>query len=199
MGFTFKRLREIADPLTGKAASDKLFESLTPVSAGAVVLDHNACDLIKPSATVNVVPHLHPEARVIVESPNGPGVQTNEGLRRFSQIGKYDRTSCLQLVRRPRECEKVRLTHDIDGGGTVFAVGKKHGRQREVWHGPKLTQASLPPPRPPCLAGPETFGDIELRLGFPVSCQNEMPLAILTSSLSKTPPPFLWTTFNHRG
>ena len=84
----------------------------------------------------------------------------------FTQIGKYDRTSHLQLVRRQLECEKVRLRHDIDGGGTVFAVGKKHGRQREVWHGTKLSQASLPPPRPPCLAGPETFGDIELRPGF---------------------------------
>ena len=133
--------------------ADKLFESLTSVSAGAVIHDHNVC-----SATVHVVPHLDPEARVIVESPNGPAVQTNEGLRRFTQIGKHDRSFYLQLVRRQLECEKVRLKHDIDGGGTVFAVGKKHGRQREVRHGPKLSQASLLPPRPPCLAGPETFG-----------------------------------------
>ena len=83
VGFTFIMLREIPDPLTGKAACDKLFDSLTSVSAGAMVLDHNACDLIKPSATVNVVPHLDPVARVIVESPDGPVVQTHEGLRRF--------------------------------------------------------------------------------------------------------------------
>ena len=51
-----------------------------------MVLDHNACDLIKPSATVNVVPHLDPDARVIVESPNGPVVQTDEGLRRFPKL-----------------------------------------------------------------------------------------------------------------
>ena len=62
----FKRLRKIADPPSGKAACDNLFASLTPVSAGLVVLDHNACDLIEPSATVNIVPHLDPEARVIV-------------------------------------------------------------------------------------------------------------------------------------
>ena len=79
VGLTFKRLRETADPLTGKAACDKLFESPTSVSAGAVVLNHNACDLIKPSATVNVVSNLDPEARVIVESPNGPVVQASEG------------------------------------------------------------------------------------------------------------------------
>ena len=111
------------------------------------MLDHNACDLIKPSATVNVVPHLDPDARVIVESPNGPVVQANEGLRRFSNIGEHDRTSYLQFVRRHLECEKVRLRDDIDGGGTVFAVGKKRGRQREVWRGTKLSQASLPPPQ----------------------------------------------------
>ena len=83
VGVTLKRLRDVADPLPGEAASDKLFESLTSVSGGAVVLDDNACDLIRPSATVNVVPHLDPEVCVIVESPNGPVVQTNEGLRRF--------------------------------------------------------------------------------------------------------------------
>ena len=38
VGFTLRRLREIAEPLTGEAACDKLFESLTSVSAGAVVL-----------------------------------------------------------------------------------------------------------------------------------------------------------------
>ena len=112
---------------------------------------------------------------------NGPVVQTDEVLQRFPQIGKYDRTSCLQLVRRQMECEEVRLRHDIDGGGTFFAVGKKHGRQREVWHDTKLSQASRPPPRPSCLAGPETFGVVELRhRGFLISCQNEMPLVILT-------------------
>ena len=142
VGFTSIRLKDIADPLTGKAASDRLFESFTSVSAGAVVLDHNACDLIRPGATVNVVPHL--EGRVIVESPNGPVVQTNEGSRRFPQIAKNKRTSFLQLVRRQLECEKVRLRHDIGGGRTVFAVGKKHGRQREVWQGTKLSRASLP-------------------------------------------------------
>ena len=42
VGFAFKRLREIEKPL----------ESLTAVSAGSVVLNHNAGDLIKPSATV---------------------------------------------------------------------------------------------------------------------------------------------------
>ena len=36
VGLTLKRLREIADPLPGNAASDKLFESLTSVSAGAI-------------------------------------------------------------------------------------------------------------------------------------------------------------------
>ena len=91
-----------------------------------MILDHNACDLIEPNATVNVVPHLDPAARVIVESSNGPVVQTDEGLRRFPNIGY------LQLVRRQLECEKVRPRHDIDGGETVFAVGRKHGRQREV-------------------------------------------------------------------
>ena len=159
-------MREIADPLTAKSACDKLFESLTSVSAGAMVLDHDACDLIKPSAAVNVVPHLDLEARVIVESPNGPVVQTSEGLLRFATNGKYDHTYYLQLVRRQLECEKVRLRHDIDGCGTVFAVGKKHGRQRGLWNVTKLSQASLPPPRLPCLAGPGTFGDIELRPGL---------------------------------
>ena len=66
VGLPLRRLRERADPLTGQAACDLLFERLTSVSTGAVVLDHHTCDLIKPSATVNIVPHLDPEACVIV-------------------------------------------------------------------------------------------------------------------------------------
>ena len=201
VGFTLIRLRETAHPLTGKAACDKLFVSSTSVSAAAVVLDHSACDLIKPGATANVVPHLDPEARVIIEAPNGPVVQTTEGLRRLSMIGKCDDCiSYLLLVRRQLKCEKVRLRHDIDGGGTVFAVRKKHGRQREVWHGTKLTQASQPPPRSPCLAGPETFRDIELRLAF--SCllsKRDATCYVDQLSFPRKLAPFLWTTSNHRG
>ena len=37
VGFTFKRLGEIAEPLPGNAACENLFESLTSVSAGSVV------------------------------------------------------------------------------------------------------------------------------------------------------------------
>ena len=135
-----------------------------------MVLDHKACDLIKPSATVNVVPHLDPEARVIVESSNGPVVQSNAGLRCF-----------LKICADSWNAKKVGLRHDIDGGGTVFAVRKKHGRLREVWHGTKLSQASLPSPRPPCVAGTGNRSGISIfDWGFLVSCQIEMPLDILT-------------------
>ena len=97
VGFTFRRLRERADPLTGKAACDKLFVCLTSVSAGAVVLDHNACYLIKPSATVNVVPHLDHQTDQLCRLMKFYDV--------FSKLGEHDRTSYLELVSWQLECE----------------------------------------------------------------------------------------------
>ena len=175
-------LREIADPLTAKSACDKLFESLTSVSVGAMVLDHDACDLIKPSATVNVVPHLDLEARVIDESPNGPVVQTSEGLLRFATNGKYDRTY-LQLVRRQLECEKVRLRHDIDGGGTVFASGRNTGDNVSFGMSQNSPKHHCRRPDCPVWLDQERSGISNFDWCFPVSCQNEMPLVVLTNWL----------------
>ena len=56
--------------------------------------------------------------------------------------------------------------HRPRGGGTVFAVGKAGGcRQREVWHGHKVSQAASEPLRPRDLCSPTALTVLECPAG----------------------------------
>ena len=75
---------------------------------------------------------------------------------RFSQIGKLVRR---QLGMRKGQTE----TRHRWWWNCFLRSGRNTGDNVRVCHG--TSQASLPPPRTPCLAVPETFGDVELRPG----------------------------------
>ena len=42
-----------------------------------------ACDLITPSAELNVIPHLDDYARAVLGTAHGPVMEANGGLRHF--------------------------------------------------------------------------------------------------------------------
>ena len=55
------------------------------------------------------------------------------------------------------------------GGGCIFAVGKKDSdKQREVWHGSRVSQASADPPSPPDLASPSALLALECTADDPI-------------------------------
>ena len=85
------------------------------------------------------------------------------GLERFAGFYAGDRSEYVKLVVAQLRCEKLCLSSAHRGGGTVFPVGKASGdRQREVWHGSRVSQAAVPPPRPRHLASPTAFRSIDL-------------------------------------
>ena len=88
------------------------------------------------------------------------------GLDRFSGFYAGERKEYVSLVLRQLRCGKVVLCDRVRGGGTVFPVGK-HGtlRQREVWHGSRVSAACADPPKPRWLASPSAFAAIALDKG----------------------------------
>ena len=87
--------------MSGEAACERLFESITQKSMGAVALDHASCDTISPGARVNVLPHLDESVPDILSTVNGSVSPTDASLRHFPKLGNRHNVSNLRLVLRP--------------------------------------------------------------------------------------------------
>ena len=71
------------------------------------------------------------------------------GLERFSDFYAGGRCEYVKLTVRHLRCGQVCLRDSVRGGGNVFPVGKRgKERQRDVWHGSRVSDACTPPPPP---------------------------------------------------
>ena len=71
-------------------------------------------------------------------------------LGKFPGIHARDAEQYLKLVSVQLRSAKVDLATSIQGGGTVFDVGKKgSAKLREVWHGSRVSASAMRPPVPP--------------------------------------------------
>jgi len=94
-----------------------------------------------------------------------------DGLAKFATVCTGDLDEYAALVVRQLRSRKVELRAHVRGGGAVFAVGKRDSaklRLREVWHGARVSDCALPPPAPPCLAGPTALLDLESSIERPL-------------------------------
>ena len=86
-----------------------------------------------------------------------------KGLERFPGFFSGERKEYIKLVVSQLRCGKISLASGVRGGGTVIAVNKSgEARQREVWHGARVSKAALSPPRPRHLASPSAFKGIDM-------------------------------------
>ena len=121
-----------------------------------VPLQADLVDNIPLAAAVDPLPHLPECTRAIVTDAEALFPGRPRGLDKFRGFTAGPRGEYLELVKRQLACGKLGLRLVVQGGGTVFSVPKKD-RQREVWHGRRVSQAALRPPAPPHLACPSTF------------------------------------------
>ncbi len=82
---------------------------------------------------------------VCPSSPTGHGVHS---------VPARGRTEYVKLIARELQLGKLVLLPYASGIGTVFAVPKSDGRQRAVWHGTLVSEASARPLRPRRLGNP---------------------------------------------
>ena len=88
------------------------------------------------------------------------------GLEHFSGFYAGQRAEFVALLVRQLRCGKSCLRKKIKGGGTVFVVAKSDGiKQREVFHGSRVSEAASTPLPPLFLASPASFRLIELDEG----------------------------------
>ena len=137
-------------------------------ASGSSQLRADACDFVVPSARVDVLGSLPPTVREQLGSADGLFPDATAQLASFPGMPKAQRVEYCRLVGRQLTAGKFQLALSVRGGGTVFAVGKSGGRQREVWHGTAVSEAAAPPPPPPCIASPAALVDLEASVDAPV-------------------------------
>ena len=124
-----------------------------------------------PDVAASVVPDkwMPVEARAIVSKPAELFREAPPDLSRFGGIAESDRSEYVKHTANLLRCGKLRLSGYAHAGGTVFVVGKpKLGsdglrRLREVWHGTRVSNAAVAPPKPPHLADVTSLTHLQLQ------------------------------------
>ena len=124
-------------------------------------------DGLNSSGQVDPLPYLDNAVRTIVTSgarlfPNGVA---SVGTKARFTAGP--RAEYIRLLIRYLRSSKVGLTTRALSNGTVFAVSKTNGHQREVWHGGPISAQALSPPKPPLQITPSSLVHLETAAGLP--------------------------------
>jgi len=72
----------------------------------------------------------------------------------FPSVGPAERDDYTDFVIKQLRANRVKLFSKIRAGGAVFGRRKPSGRIRALWNGKRISEAVLPPPKPPHLASP---------------------------------------------
>ena len=109
----------------------------------------------------NPLERLPAETQATLSTPSALFPQPPAGLESFEDFKAGDRCEYVRLVVKQLRCGKLGLARRALAGGTVLAVGKPGGqKQREVWHGRRVSQAAQPPFCPRHLASPSALAHI---------------------------------------
>lgn len=123
-------------------------------------------DNLPEAGICNPVPDLPKEWQDIVTSADRMFPNPPDGLASFESFSSGCRNEYIKLVCTQLRNGKLGLASSVRGGGTVLAVGKADSqRQREVWHGKRVSAASVSPPPPRHLACPSALVHPEARPG----------------------------------
>ena len=162
----FLRLATVSNAPTGRDALDLLIgdtpEGVEPPSSR---LQATRCDLLERSGNVDPLPSLKPDERDVISSPSLLFPNPPDGMSSFGSVNREDAAEYAKLVGRQLRSRKVVLSDQAAAGGTVFAVGKPSGAQREVWHGTRVSEAAIRPPKPPRLVSPTALLNLEVPIG----------------------------------
>ena len=143
-----------------------------PTANGATVYPtYVAKQIDSPDVAASVDPDnwTPVEAQAIVSKPAELSREAVFGLSRFGGIAESDRSEYVKHTANLLRFGKLRLSGYAHAGGTVFVMGgPKLGsdglrRLREVWHGTRVSNAAVAPPKPPHLADVTSLTHLQLR------------------------------------
>ena len=131
-------------------------------------LEADKVDCPEEAAAVDPLLRLPPELQSLLCDPDQLFPAPPPGLDCFGEFNAGARDEYVKLVAKQLRCGKVGLSSSPRAGGTVLAVGKPGGnRQREVWHGRRVSQAAVAPECPRHLASPSALIHIECHQNAP--------------------------------
>ena len=160
------RLVTVANVPVGREAFDlSIGETPEGVDPPSSRLQADRCDLLPKSGCVDPSPSLRPSERDIISSSNLLFPDPPDGMSSFGNVHREDVAQYARLVGRQLRSGKVVLSDYAAAGGTVFAVGKPSGAQREVWHGTRVSEAAVLPPKPPRLVSPTALFALRIPSG----------------------------------
>ena len=159
---TMKRLNSVKDVPSSRDALDLLVgDTPAGVEPPSNRLSASRCDLLEKSACVDPLPDLTQSAREIVTSERLLFPDPPDGIDSYGSVNREDIPQYAKLLGRQLRSTKVVLSDYAAAGGKVFAVGKPSGAQREVWHGTRVSEAAVRPPKPPQLVSPTALLALE--------------------------------------
>ena len=142
--------------------ADASWSAFEPKVDGRLELIASQVDCPEEAGACDPMMFLPDDVRARLLDPEILFKDAPPGLDKFPGFYAGDRAQYVGLVVRQLRCGKVGLLESVKGGGTVFPVGKSSGKQREVWHGSRVSAAAVAPPRPAHLASPSAFRSFEL-------------------------------------
>ena len=129
----------------------------------------DAVDCLPVSGACDPLPCLPEEVRAVIMEETFMFPEPPTGLNRFGDVDEESRDEYVKLVARQLRCQKLGLASTVKGGGVVLAVSKPGtGKQREVWHGRRVSQAARGPPPPRHLASPTALLYLEATREKPI-------------------------------
>lgn len=153
------------DPLTPAAALRKLAGTGEPAPPSSFEVDPDRLDVINPSGQVDVMDSLPSSSRSILSSGVAMFGNWHPGLREGARVWRAGVPAYARIIRLLLSCGKVVLSGFAWATARTFAVAKSGGRQREVWDGSAISLAAERPPKPPDLASPTLFSQLQTRPG----------------------------------
>ena len=118
-------------------------------------LSADRVDVLEHSGLCSALECLPEEVQKVVQDPNQLFAEAPADLNCFESFSTGEQAEYVKLVCMKLRSGKIGLASSVRGGGTVLCVGKPGTqRQREVWHGQRVSQAAIPPPKPRHLASP---------------------------------------------
>lgn len=133
-------------------------------------LSADRVDVLDECGKIDPMPSLNSESVLIVSDPKLMFPDGTNELPRVVGFCGGDIHEYIALLLRQLWARKVGLVGAANAAAGTFAVGKKTGRQREVWDGSAISIAASPPPKSPLQADPGSLIHLE--------CSQVKPLVV---------------------
>ena len=135
---------------------------------GHPMLDASLVEMGLQACTCDSMAYVSTDLREEISDNGGLFRDVTKHRSAVPRFTGADRSQYTLVTWRGIETGKLRLRTSVEGGGSVFAVTKPSGGQREVWHGRYVSSLAMVPPKPLHQPTPTCLLDLEVSADCPM-------------------------------